>query len=178
VVNARQALERLPTSLIPHATVRGGLALTSGERDEGVALLTYGFVNEPAGPDKLFAAMQVARRGEAATLAAELLAMEDGRGAEAAALLASLLHHGGWFAEAADVGDAVFRDGRAARDSVAFQVACSLGRAGHPTDSLGWLRAAVDAGWSDGSRVLSEPDLASTRAARGFADLYQRLSQV
>lgn len=174
--NAERALSSLPQGAVASSTVRGGLALTAGRDDEGLALMTYGFVNEPAGPDKLFAASQAARVGKTQDLARELLAMADGRGAEPAALLASLLHHGGRYAEAARVGDLVFRDGRAPRDKVAFQVACSAGSAGHPDDSLGWLRAAIEHGWTDGARVLSEPDLALARAQPGFAGIYRRLT--
>ncbi len=176
VSNAERALASLPANAAPSSTVRGAVALTAGRDDEGLALLTYGFVNELAGPGKLFAASQLARVAKTTELAQELLAMDEGKGAEPAALLASLLHHAGWFAEAAQVGDEVFRDGRVSRDKVAFQVACSIGRAGSAADSLGWLRAAIENGWSDGARVLSEPDLAPARAEPGFADIYRRLS--
>ena len=176
VSNAERALSSLPANAAPSSTVRGALALTAGRDDEGLALLTYGLVNDPAGPDKLFAASQAARVGKTQELTRELLAMDGARGTEPAALFASLLHHGGHYAAAARVGDLVFRDGRAPRDKVAFQIACSAGSAGHPDDSLGWLRAAIEHGWSDGARVLSEPDLAGARAQPGFADIYRRLT--
>ncbi len=52
--------------------LRGAVAVASGRRDEGVALVTWGFLNEPPGPARLYGAIGVARAGATAVLAHEL----------------------------------------------------------------------------------------------------------
>lgn len=171
VANARLTAARYPPNRQPSSTLRGALALVEGRHDEGVALLTYGFVHEPAGPDKLFAAITAARVGQIVPLAGELLAMADGRGVDSTALLTSLLHHAGWFDAAAAVGDVLYRDGRAPRARTAYNVACSLARAGHRHEALGWLRVALEQGWDDPGRLTSDEDLAGVRALPEFVQL-------
>lgn len=174
--HARLAQSRRPDGQPMPATLQGALAVGGGLHDQGIALLTFGFVNEPPGPDQLFASFAVARLGVTEELASELLRMESDRGVDAAVTLASLLHHGGRFAEAAKTSSLLYRDGRSDRDVMAFNTACSLARGGWLDDSLGWLVVAADAGWSDAERLAEDPDLVAVRSHPAYAEIARRLA--
>jgi Zn-dependent protease len=178
IANARLALAQIPSGGSPSSMLQGALALSTGHTDEGLALLTYGLVNEEGGPHTLFGVLQAAHLGQAVPLAEELLVMSDGRGVEAASLLGSLLHHVGQYDAAAGVGNLLYRDGRAPKAQTAYNVACSLARAGRNDDSLGWLGVAVDEGWTDVGQLTGDDDLVGVRAMPGFAPLRSRLAPV
>jgi hypothetical protein len=72
------------------------MALLSGRRDEGITVLTWAFVREPAGPAKSLAAVVVARAGVVDRLTQELLAMGGTEGPRAADLLHQLIAYAGY----------------------------------------------------------------------------------
>jgi hypothetical protein len=171
--NARLALARRPPDAPLGASLQGALALAD-DRSNGVALLTYGAVHDPPGPDQLFAVIAAAQAGVTADLTDELLRMEGERGIEPALVLQSLLHRAGSFAEAAAVGSRLYRDGRADRAQCAYLTARSLARGGWLDDSLAWLEVALGAGWRNDGRLDTDPDLAPVRALPAYGAARRR----
>jgi Zn-dependent protease len=176
LANTQLALARRPTEVPVPPTLQGALALALGQTDRGLALLAYGLVHAPPGPDHLFATHAVARAGQLGPLTDELLMMDGLAGVTAAEAMATILHHGGRFAEAAALASRLYHDGRADRPVWAYNTACSLARGGWIDDCLGWLQVAVDAGWRDVERLSSDPDLTVVRSATGFVELQRRLA--
>jgi Zn-dependent protease len=176
--NTQLALARRPPGVPVPASLQGALALVLGHNDRAFALLAYGLTHEPPGPEHLFATHVVARAGQVAPVADELLAMQDTRALDAAEAMATILHHGGRFDEAAALASRLHTAGRRNREVWAYNAACSLARGGWIDDSLGWLRVAVDEGWSDGERLATDPDLALLRPHPTFAALQRQLATV
>lgn len=176
--NTQLALARRPPGLPVPATLQGALALAADQPDKGGSLLAYGLTREPPGPEHLFATHVIARAGQVPAVSAELLAMEDGQGTAAAEAMATILHHGGRFDEAAALAGQLYRVARRDREVWAYNAACSLARGGWIDDSLAWLRIAVDEGWRDAERLASDPDLALLRPHPAFAELQRRLAAV
>src|SRR5690606_4406615 len=130
----------------------------------------------PAGPPNLVVTQVLARAGAASALAARLLGRPDGRGRDGAATLQTHLHYAERFAEAAQVGEAVFAAGPPSRAQTAFEVACSWSRAGDVDRAVRWLGEAADAGFRAAALVDGEPDLEAVRADPRWAELRQRLT--
>ncbi len=74
------------------------------------------------------------------------------------------MHYAGQFVASANVGERLHADARANRAQVAFEVACSWSRAGRPDRALSWVGQAIDDGFTAGSLLDAEADLAETRA--------------
>lgn len=108
VRGAQQVAGTLPGSHPPSRALQGSLALAAGHRDEGLTVLAWVFVNEPAGPGQLLAAMVAARYRVVPELTQELLLLGPPGGA-AADLLAQLLQYAGFTAEAGSVVQATGR---------------------------------------------------------------------
>lgn len=176
VANTQLALARRPAEIPVPLALQGAVALALGQTDRGLALLAYGLVHTPPGPDHLFATHAVARAGQVATLADELLLMDGAEGVTAAESIATILHHGGRFGEAAALASRLYHDGRADQPVWAYNTACSLARGGWLDDCLGWLQVAVDAGWDDAERLASDPDLTVVRASARFDELQRQLA--
>jgi len=170
------AAHRLAERLGPTANpfLRAAAALAAG-RPEAFDLLEQAYVDAPAGPPNLVVTQVVARAGAAGALATRLLERPDGRGRDGAAVLQTHLHYGEHFAEAAQVGEAVFAAGPPSRAQTAFEIACSWSRAGDVDRALMWLGVAADAGFRAASLVDGEPDLAAVRADPRWAELRPRL---
>jgi Zn-dependent protease len=176
VTNARIAMSRWPNGRPVPAALQAGIALAEQRAPEAVALLSYALVQEQAGPDHFFAAIAMSRADLSLEVSDELLRMEDGRGLEAAAVFASLLHHGSCFTDAARVGSRLFDDGRLPRDRTALGIASSLSRGGHLDAAARWLETAADYGWRDIGSVLRDSDFDGVRTTPGFIELSRRLA--
>jgi len=142
--------------------LRGSQALAEGRTAEGLDALASAYAARPSGPSSLFPAQQLARAGQAAALAARLLAPK-GAGPEAASNLQSHLHYADCFRESADVGALVYADGRANRAQTAFEIACATARTGDNDRSMEWIERAIDDGFQAGALLDGEPDLAPLR---------------
>jgi hypothetical protein len=90
VAGAHQLASTMPTTQPASQSFSGSLALVLGRRDEGVSVLTWAFVREPAGPAKSLAAIVAARTGAVDALVHELRAMGP-EGAHAADLVTQLV---------------------------------------------------------------------------------------
>jgi hypothetical protein len=126
----------------------------------------------------MFATHVIARAGQVPAVAHELLLMDDGRGIPAAEAMATILHHGGRFDEAAALASRLHSAVTDDRAVWAYNAACSLARGGWIDDSLGWLQVAVSEGWRDADRLASDPDLALLRPHPTFVALHRQLTSV
>ncbi len=88
-------------------------------------------------------------------------------------VVAELMRHKRW-PEATALGEALFRRFGVASD--AFNVACSLGRAGRAEEALGWLDQALTKGLPDPTLLLTDADLAAVRELPGFEAIRERVS--
>ena len=89
----------------PSSSLRAAVALASGRRQEGVAVMAWAFAHDEAGPPKSLAAVAVGGTGTAGAVTRELVLMgEDGQ--RGAVLLRDLLAYAGYQGAAAEV-DAV-----------------------------------------------------------------------
>lgn len=87
-------------------------------------------------------------------------------------VVAELMRHKRW-TEATILGEALFRRFGVASD--AFNVACSLGRAGRGEEALGWLDEALQKGLPDPTLLLTDADLAAVRELPGFEAIRERV---
>ncbi|HEX4866062.1 MAG TPA: hypothetical protein VFV32_00395 [Acidimicrobiales bacterium] len=171
--SARRLVDQLGPGA--NAYLRASSALANGQPD-AFELFEAAYVSEPGGPPNLVATELLARSGASAAVAKRLLARPDGRGRDGAATLQTHLHYGDRFAEAAEVGEAVFADRPTSPAQTAFEVACSWSRAGQVDRAITWLERAADAGFRAASLVDGEPDLADVRSDPRWPLLRARLS--
>ena len=85
------------------------------------------------------------------------------------------LHVRRHYVASANVGERLHADSRANRAQVAFEVACAWSRADRTDRALAWVGRAIDDGFTAGSVLDSEKDLAATRAEPGWPSLRARL---
>ncbi|MEY2449734.1 MAG: hypothetical protein QOH79_3210 [Acidimicrobiaceae bacterium] len=140
----------------------GSRALAEGRTVEGLDALAAAYAARPSGPPSLTPAQQLARSGQAATLASRLLGPK-GAGPDAASGLQSHLHYADCFRESAEVGELVYADGRASRAQTAFEIACATARTGDNDRAMVWIKRAIDDGFRAGTLLDGEPDLAPLR---------------
>lgn len=102
LAGAEQAALRYEHAGKPSASFRAAQALASGRTNEGVTMMAWAMVNEPAGPSKSLAAVAAAGSGQAVAVGHELMLLGP-PGTAAITLFAQLLDYAGYRAEAADV---------------------------------------------------------------------------
>ena len=127
--NAYQQERNGPRPAVQNKFDVGAQEIAQGRVDDGLQTMSKAYLTNRAGPGNLGPVQQVAQAGLSTTLASMLL-MPGGAGPEAAAGLQAHLHYAGCYRESAEVGALVHSDGRADRSTAAFDVACSLARAG------------------------------------------------
>lgn len=158
--------------------LRGTAALLGGDADEGRALLAWSLVNERPSPALALAADVIAGADLARDLGEDLLRLDDGLAG--LRTLQAVLHHRGWFQQAATVGALPLLGATASsldrglRASLAVDVAASAARAGELEAAEGWLAWAVGNGWDDVERLDQDGDLASLRGGPVALDLRRR----
>lgn len=99
LAGAEQAAVRYEHAGKASASFRAAQALASGRTDEGVTLLAWALVNEPAGPAKSLAAVAAAGSGQSLAVAHELRMMGP-PAAPALQLFGQLLGYAGYHADA------------------------------------------------------------------------------
>jgi hypothetical protein len=144
--------------------------IAEGRINGGLTTMAKAYLTNRAGPKDLGPVQQVAQAGLSTTLASMLL-MPGGAGPDAAASLQAHLHYAGRFRESADVGALVHSDGRADRSIAAFDVACSLARAGDSEQAMAWVRQAITDGFTNGALLDGDPDLATLRVRPDWAEV-------
>jgi Zn-dependent protease len=129
---------------------------------DDVASLAAAFLAQPSGPTDLGPALAAARAGKVVPVATRLL-QSGPDGPRAAATLQSHLHLAGCFPDAAAVAQLLYTDGRTGRVQAAFDAASAFARAGDTNNAMAWLNRSIDEGFSVGSLLDGEPDLANLR---------------
>jgi Zn-dependent protease len=171
---ATRALSLFPASHPPSSYLYGSALLAAGRAKEAADALWAAF---RACPDagvacQLVAALEVSKRAD------EIPGLLVGAGhdmldLEVFTLATAALFDAGRFEDAARAGELGFDKTR--DPDLAYNIACSLARAGKPGDALGWLGKAVEAGYRDGAHLDGDADLAKVRELGGFGDIRAKL---
>jgi len=169
---ALRLVEPLGSSANPYLLAAASLA---AGRADAFERYETAFVRQPSGPPNLVPTQVLARAGAASALASRLLARGDEPGRDAASTLQTHLHYAQCYAEAAQVGEAVYAAAPLSPAQTAFEVACSWSAAGAVDQALRWLEQAADAGFRAASLVDGDPDLAAVRADPRWPTLRPRL---
>ena len=171
-VAAREALTRMPPGHAVDPGLEGGVLLLAGEADRALPLLVAS-LDQGASPSlQLLLAKALVERQDF-NRAVEIFSSRPVERVvpEALYFVESSAYQAGAFAAAARLGELLWkREGKPVR---AFNVACSLARAGHPEEALGWLGRAKAAGFAELDQVDGDADLASVRALGGYPALRQ-----
>lgn len=176
VRGAEIALARLlPTGKRPDALLDGALQLERQKFAEAADALSEALVGRADDFVAVRLSRAVAESGRIERLLSHLADAERSADIGSRAfqvVVAELMQKKRW-PEATMLGEALFRRFGVASD--AFNVACSLGRAGREEEALGWLEKALAKGLPDPSLLLTDTDLASVRALPGFEALKERI---
>lgn len=184
---ARRALAKVPDGAAVDPFLRPSVDLLAGDDAIAVDGFVAAYTAKPGGPTGLLPATLLGKQGQAVAVAERLLAGGSGAadaasaGADAAIAFAvgglqGHLHYAGQFVSSANVGERLHHDARANKAQVAFEVACSWSRAGRTDRALEWVGRAIDDGFTAGSVLDGEKDLADTRAEPAWPSVRARLS--
>ncbi|KAA0233016.1 MAG: hypothetical protein JJLCMIEE_03108 [Acidimicrobiales bacterium] len=169
----RQAAElaRRPEHASGHSLLRGAVDFAAGSRDQAMAEITHGLAVERTPiPPFLWDAIGMTR-ADIAELGDWICELEDTGSRRAGLLLLQVtLHEAGRYADAAATGSRAWGTGLHDR-TIAYVLARSQARLGDAQGALGWLRAAVSAGFDQLATADAEPDLAPVRTLPGYAEL-------
>jgi Zn-dependent protease len=102
LAGAEEAVARYAHAGAPSASFRAAQALAAGRTDEGVTMMAWALVNEPAGPAKSLGAVAAAGSGQADAVARELVLLGH-PGLDALRLFGQLLDYAGYKTEAGSV---------------------------------------------------------------------------
>lgn len=174
---ARRALAKVPDGAVVDPFLKPSVDLLAGDDADAVQGFVAAYATRPGGPSGLLPATLLGKHGQAVAVAEQVLANAEG-GAGAAFAVGGLqghLHYAGQFVASANVGERLHADSRANRAQVAFEVACSWSRAGRPDRALSWVGQAIDDGFTAGSLLDSEKDLADVRSDPGWSAVRGRL---
>jgi hypothetical protein len=166
---ARRTLQRSTGEVGPF--VRATVDLACGDGIDG---LVAAYAANPSGPSNLVPATVAADAGAVVHVARALVDVGP-HGIEAAAGIQTHLHYGERFDHAAAVGEIVYARQVSARAQTAFDVACSLSRAGETERALTWVARAIDDGFGAPALLDGEPDLAPLRAHPDWGPVRNRL---
>jgi Zn-dependent protease len=167
---ARGQLDQMRKLYGPDNYLEGFLLLSEGNESQAIAVLEPAFKSQPSArlgcllgqafvaAARFEEALQVCQDPQLADLSVTL-----SRELETAAFAA------GHYDVAAQAGAIAFR--RTRDPKAAYNVVCALARAGRGEEALGWLRSAVQAGFSDKQMLESDPDLVGIRGLPGFSQI-------
>jgi stage IV sporulation protein FB len=175
VVVARRALAKVPDGAVVDPFLRPSVDLLADDLDEAVDGFVAAYAARPGGPSGILPASLLGRKGKAVEVAERVLATDGAGAAFAVSGLQSHLHVAEHFVNSANVGERLHADARANRAQVAFEVACAWSRADRHDRALAWLGRAIDDGFTAGSLLDGEKDLAETRRDPGWAAVRSRL---
>lgn len=171
---ALHALRMLPRGKLPDALLEGAILLETGRPAQAVKPLAEAIVDR----NDDFVATRLARAVAGSARFDEVIALLSSRekaeaiGARALQIVVNESFYAGHHESAARLGELLFE--RFGQASDAFNVACSLGRAGRPGDALPWLERAIEAGLADPSVLDTDADLAPVRELPAFRELRER----
>lgn len=172
---ARRALAKVPEGAEVDPFLRPSVDLLAGDEEAAVDGFVAAYTARPGGPTGLLPATLLGRHGKAVVVAERVLATDGPGVAFAVGGLQGHLHYAGQYVASANVGERLHADARANRAQVAFEVACSWSRAGRTDRALAWVGQAIDDGFTAGSVLDGEADLADTRAEPGWSAVRSRL---
>ena len=171
---AESALRGLPSGRLPDALLEGALHLELGRPAQAVPLLAEALRGRPDDfvANRLAKAAADSRRYEPVLAVLADRAQAEAVGPRPLQLVASRAFYAGHHDSAVRLGERLFERFGLAND--AFNVACSLGQLGRPSEGLAWLERAVDAGLSDPSVLDTDADLAPVRALPAFQSIREK----
>ena len=172
---ARRALAKVPEGATVDPFLRPSIDLLAGDDDQAVDGFVAAYGSKPGGPAGLLPATLLGKHGRAVAVAERVLAVDGAASAFAVGGLQGHLHYAGQFVASANVGERLHLDPRANRAQVAFEVACSWSRAGRTDRALEWVGRAIDDGFTAGSVLDGEKDLADTRSDPAWSAVRSRL---
>ncbi len=173
---AQDAIAHFPHGHTPDGFLLAALEVDAGRSDEALDRLVAAYRDDRAGLAAAAVADGVARAGLDRMLVDRLLG-PGGPGPDAVARLAVHLHEAGRYDEAADAGRRAFDSGADGGGRVAYNLACSLARAGHEAVALDWLERALTAGFADLALIDGDPDLDRLRSNERFQGLRERFEK-
>ena len=176
VVVARRALAKVPAGRTVDPFLPPSVDLLAGDDEQAIAGFVAAYAAKPEGPAGLLPATLLGKHGQAVTVAERVLATDGEAASFAVGGLQGHLQYAGHFVASAKVGERLHGDKRANRAQVAFEVACSWSRAGRTDLALRWIGQAIDDGFTAGSVLDGESDLADTRADPEWPSVRARLS--
>jgi Zn-dependent protease len=168
LAEARTLVDRLAPGSAPPLMPRAYLAVVGEDREVAIDATFRALIENPrrAPGRKLVGAL--AERGLLGEVVERLFADGGQEGALAATTLVVGLHRAERFEEAARIGERVYDDGRVAPAVMAYNVACSLARAGSTDQALTWLEKAVDEGFQDVQTIDGDPDIDGLRDSERY----------
>jgi Zn-dependent protease len=176
VATARRALAKAPAGRTVDPFLKPSVDLLAGDDADAVAGFVHAYLTKPEGPSGLLPATLLGRHAQAVAVADGVLAAEGPAAAFAVSSLQGHLHYAGHFVASANVGERLYEDDRSRKAQVAFEVACSWSRAGRIDLALDWVGRAISAGFTAGSVLDSEKDLADARLDPAWPEVRARLS--
>jgi Zn-dependent protease len=175
LVVARRALAKAPEGARIDPFLRPSVDLLADDLDRAVEGFVDAYTAKPGGPSGLLPATLLGRKGKAVEVAERLLATDGAGAAFAVSGLQSHLHVAEHFVGSANVGERLHADSRANKAQVAFEIACAWSRAERHDRALEWVGRAIDDGFTAGSVLDGEQDLADTRRDPGWPAVRGRL---
>lgn len=170
---AQDAIAHYPHGRTPDGFLLAALEVDAGRSDEALDRLVAAYRDDRPGLAAAAVADGVARAGLDRMLVDRLLG-PGGPGPEAVARLAVHLHEAGRYDEAVAAGRRAFDSGAGGEGRVAYNLACSLARAGQEEAALDWLERAATGGFADLALVDGDPDLDPLRDHERFRALRTR----
>jgi Zn-dependent protease len=176
VATARRALAKAPPGGAVDPFLAPSVDLLAGDVEDAVAGFVRAYAAKPEGPTGLLPATLLGKHGQAVAVAERLLAQEGPAAAFAVGGLQGHLHYAGYWVASANVGERLHEDARTERAQVAFEVACSWSRAERADLALAWVGRAIDDGFTAGSVLDNEADLAHARLDPAWVEVRARLA--
>lgn len=155
--------------------LQASVVTATGGSEMALELLRHAFEERPGGGTGgrvVRALIELHRLDDALAVVTGPLGERAGNGV--ASVVGHALFQAGQYEDAARVGERSFAFDP--HPMLAYNVACSWGRAGHPDKTLSWLNHAIDIGYRDLSEVDDEADFASLRGSPAFAQARARLA--
>ena len=176
VATARRALAKAPPGRAVDPFLAPSVDLLAGDVDDAVEGFVAAYRAKPEGPSGLLPATLLGKHGQAVVVAERLLSDDSPAAAFAAGGLQGHLHYAGYWVASANVGERLHDDPRANKAQVAFEVACSWSRVGRTDLALDWVGRAIDDGFTAGTVLDGEQDLADARQDPAWVEVRARLS--
>jgi Zn-dependent protease len=176
VATARRALAKAPPGRTVDPFLKPSVDLLDGDSALAVAGFADAYRSKPEGPSSLLPATLLGKYGQAVAVADALLAEPTPAVAFAVGGLQGHLHYAGYWVASATVGERLHDSAATNKAQVAFEIACAWSRAERPDLALAWVGRAIDDGFTAGSVLDGEADLAAARNDPAWVEVRARLS--